>query len=161
MATDTDNLDDDNEYETVEVLDLINHQQFDLYIYGSLLAAFLSFYLDFFRASAPFVGAISIDGTRTDAYVQVLVLVIVAAGAVAISRYIITVIVSILIAGIGVWYFFTLQSRIARFNAELQGNMFGEAASASVGLGIYILIAAGIVATVLAAKRVDIPAIEE
>ena len=148
-------VDERQEDDTIDVLDSINHQQADLYIYGALVAGFLSFFLDFVVVSAPVVGDIAVAGTNFDVYYLGIICVLVGAGAVAIGRYAIAVASGIGLALSGVFTFVTMQSRIERMQAELAGNIFADAVSASVGIGVYALVVAGIAVVVLSAREVD------
>jgi hypothetical protein len=158
MATDRniDNLaDSEDDSETVEVLDLIDHQQHDLPIYGTLLGAFLSFYMTFLEASIAEIGTVSAAGTNVDGFVPAVVLLLVAAGAVAIGRYGTATIASLLVTGIGVLTFLDIQSRVNDLQAGMGSSIFTDAASASVGIGVYILIIASIAGAALAYRQLD------
>lgn len=149
-----DNLREDDE-DTAELLDSISYQRADAYIYGALLVGFLSFFLDFVTVSAPVIGDVAVAGTNYDVYYAGVIFVLVGAGAVAVGRYGIAIASGIGLALAGAFTFVTMQSRIENLQAELAGNIFADAVSASVGIGVYVLTVSGIAVVVLSAREVD------
>jgi hypothetical protein len=154
MATDTDTNDLTNE-ETIDVLNEVNTDRPALALYGAFLVGFLGFFLDFVTVSAPIIGTISVAGTNYDVFYLGLVCVLVGAGGTALERYGVVIAASIGLVCSGLYMFVLVQSALERVQSEMAGNVFSGTVSASVGIGVWVVVLAGIAAGVLAAKRFD------
>jgi uncharacterized membrane protein len=155
MATDTDDLNDDTEHETVELLDPNNLDSENIPLYGAFLAGFLSFYLDFVTVNTV-IGSASAAGTNYDVFYVGIGCVLIGVTGIAVGRHLLTLTGSVGLILTGVASFIEVQSRINEAQAEVAGTILSNAVSASVGIGIYVLIGTGALATIFTVGQFDL-----